>query len=179
MKKILLLLIIPLFSLAHPHVFIDTKLTLTTRHNRIDTLKITWQFDDMNSQIIMMDYDSNRDKKFSKKERQRFKKTYFDKLSAKNYFTHIKVDGKEMKISNSINNFSVGYKNHLLIVSYTLDFKKTKQQKSIHIAFWDEVNYNAFLIEEGNFKFSGKALRTELDFFESDLFVTDLLKVAL
>ncbi len=179
MKKILLLLLIPIFSLAHPHVFIDTKLILATKKNKIEKLHITWQFDDMNSQIMMMDYDGNRDKKFSRKESQRLRKAYFDTLSTKNYFTHIKVDGKEIKLSNSIRNFAVSIKSNLLVISFTLDFKNIQQRKSVNIGFWDEVNYNAFSIEEGNVKFSGKALRTKLDFYESDLFVTDLLKVAL
>ena len=183
MKKLLLLLLllllVPILSLSHPHVFIDTKLNFIVKKEKINKLNISWHFDDMNSQIFMMDYDLNRDKKLNKKEIQRFRKEYFSKLSKKKYFTHIKVDGKKIDISKQINNFSLDYKKSLFIVNFTLNFQKIKQTKSINIGFWDEENYNAFSIEEDSIKFVGKQLKINMDFFYADLFVADVFKIKL
>ena len=178
-KKLVILLLLPILSLAHPHLFIDTKLNFTIKNNKIDKLHVSWVFDDMNSQILMMDYDTNRDKKLNEKETQKFKKIYFDKLSKKKPFTHIKVDGKKMALYKYMSAFSMKYKKHLLTLKFTVDFKKIKQKKTINIGFWDEENYTAFAMDPEYIKFKGKTLKTELDFYEADLFVADVLKVML
>jgi len=179
MIKILLILCLPILSLAHPHLFIDAKLDFTIKNNKIETLQVTWVFDDMNSQILMMDYDTNRDKKFSKKESQRFKKNYYGTLSKNKPFTHIKVDGKKVALSKYRSAFDMAYKKNLLIIRFTIDFKKIRQKKSMDIVFWDKENYTAFAIEPEYVTFKGKTLKTELDFYETDLSVSDLLRVSL
>jgi len=178
-KKLAVLLLLPVLSFAHPHMFIDTKLNFTIKNNQIDNLHVSWVFDDMNSQMLMMDYDKNRDKKLSKKEAQQFKKIYFDPPSQKKVFTHIKVDGKKIALSKYASMFKMDYKKNLLIMNFTVDFKKIKQKKTIAISFWDETNYTAFSIEPDSVKFKGKRLKTEFDFYEADLFVADVLKVTL
>ena len=179
MIKKLLILLFPILSLSHPHLFIDTKLNFAIKKNKIDKLHVSWVFDDMNSQILMMDYDTNRDKKLNRKETQRFKKIYFDKLSKKKPFTHIKVDGKKIALAKQMSVFKIEYKKNLFIINFTVDFKKIKQMKSIDIGFWDEENYTAFSMDPEYIKFKGETLKTELDFYEADLFVADVLKVML
>ena len=173
MKKLLLLLI-PLLSFAHPHLFIDTKLDFTITNDKIEKLDITWVIDDMNSQIFMMDYDSNRDKKINKQEMQKLKKEYFSKP-----FTHINIDGKEINPLADINHFSIDYKKGLLVVSFSISFKKMKQKKVIELGFWDDENYTALTINRDHIKFKGKVLKTEMDFHYADLFVADIIKVNL
>ncbi len=75
--------------------------------------------------------------------------------------------------------FNMAYKKNLLVIRFTIDFKKIKQTKSIDIGFWDEENYTAFAMEPEFIKFKGKTLKTKLDFYETDLFVADILKVTL
>lgn len=179
MIKKLLILLFPVLSLAHPHLFIDTKLNFTIKNQKIERLHVSWIFDDMNSQILMMDFDTNRDKKLSKKETQQFKKIYFDKLSKKKAFTHIKVDNKKIDLAKYVSALRMKYQKNLLIMNFTINFKKIKQKKTIDIGFWDKENYTAFSIEPEQIKFKGKTLKTELDFYEADLFVADVLKVML
>jgi len=179
MIKKLIILLLPILSLAHPHIFIDTKLDFTTKNNKVDKLQVSWIFDDMNSQILMMDFDTNRDKKLDKKETQKFLKTYFNKLSKNRPFIHVKVAGKNVSLTKHISPFSIKYKNNLLVMNFTVDFKKIKQTKTIDIGFWDETNYTAFAMEPERIKFKGKKLKVELGFYEEDLFVADVLKIML
>lgn len=171
-KKLLILL--PILSLAHPHLFIDTKLKFIIKKDRIDRVNIIWIFDDINSQIFMMDYDRNKDKKFDNQESQEFKKEYFNKS-----FIHIKIDGKDIRLSEYINNFKVEYKKNLLLVNFSINFQNIKQKNLIEIGFWDKENYTAFTINEEKIIFQGKKLRTDIDFHYADLFVADLLKIKL
>ncbi len=179
MIKKLIILLLPILSLAHPHIFIDTKLDFVTKNNKVDKLHVSWIFDDMNSQILMMDFDTNRDKKLDKKETQKFLKTYFNELSKNRPFMNVKVDGKKISLTKHISPFSIKYKKNLLIINFTVDFKKIKQTKTIDIGFWDEKNYTAFAMEPEYINFKGKKLNVELDFYEADLFVADVLKVIL
>ena len=177
MKRLLLLLFLPIYLSAHPHVFIKTELNFIVKKEKISKLNVSWTFDDMSSEIFMMDYDKNRDKKLNKKEIQKFKKTWFDKLSKKDYFTHLKVDGKKIDISAYIKNFTLDYKKNFFIVKFTIDFKKIKQKKSLSLAFWEEEYYNSFSIEDLTYK--GKELKTIIDLFFGDLFVTDIVEITL
>lgn len=177
MKKLLLLLFLPICLLAHPHIFIETKLNFVVKNDKISKLNISWFFDDMSSQIFMMDYDRNRDKKFNKKEIQKFKKLYFDRLLKEQYFTHLKVDGKNINIFKYIEEFKLDYRKNFFIVNFTIDFQKIKQKKSLTLAFWEEEYYHSFSIEKITFK--GKKLKNTLDFYFGDLVVTDIIKVKL
>ena len=179
MIKKLLILLLPMFSIAHPHLFINAKLNFIIKKNKIDKLHVTWVFDDMNSQILMMDYDTNKDKKLNKRETQQFKKTYFDTLANSKSFTHLKVDGKDINLAKQLSTFKITYKKNLIIMNFTIDFKQLKQLKTIDIGFWDKENYTAFSMEPERIMFKGKTLETELAFYEEDLFVSDILKVIL
>ena len=177
MKKLLLLLFLPIYLSAHPHVFIKTELNFIVKKEKVSKLNISWIFDDMSSEIFMMDYDKNRNKKLDKKEIQKFKKTWFDKLSKKEYFTHLKVDGTKIDISKHMENFTLEYKKNFFIVKFTIDFKKIKQKKSLSLTFWEETYYNSFSIDDLTYK--GKELKTTIDFFFGDLFVTDIIEIKL
>jgi len=177
MKKLLLLLLLPMFLTAHPHVFIKTNLNFIVKKEKVSKLNILWSFDDMSSEMFMMDYDKNRDKKLSKKEIQKFKKTWFNKLSKKHYFTHLKVDGKKIDIFKHIEDFTLDYKKNFFIVKFTIDFKKIKQKKSITLTFWEDNHYNSFSINDLTYK--GKELKTTVDFLFGELFVTDIVEIKL
>ena len=177
MKKLLLLLLLPIYIFAHPHVFIKTELNFIVKKEKVSKFNVSWNFDDMSSEMFMMDYDKNRNKKLDKKEIQKFKKTWFDKLSKKEYFTHLKVDGKKIDIFKHMENFTLDYKKNFFIVKFTIDFKKIKQKKSLSLTFWEEAYYNSFSIDDLTYK--GKELKTSIDFFFGDLFVTDIVEIEL
>ena len=101
----LLVLLLPIICFGHPHLFANVGLEIKALDNKINSIKISWQFDDMTSQMLLMDYDKNRDKKFDKEESLRFKTDTFDKLKEYGYYTHIKIDGKKIDIENHIDNF--------------------------------------------------------------------------
>lgn len=87
---------------AHPHLFIDMDATLNISNNTLTSIDYIWTFDEMFSSTIFMDYDSNKDKKFSKQEANKVYNEAFSNLSNFNYFTYI----NKVKFS-SIKNFSV------------------------------------------------------------------------
>ncbi|MEJ2501532.1 MAG: DUF1007 family protein, partial [Campylobacterales bacterium] len=77
----LLLFWVTLLS-AHPHCFIDV-------HPAVDGKKLTvkWVFDQMSSQMLMMDFDRDADGRFSDKESRALYKEGFESLKAYDYYT--------------------------------------------------------------------------------------------
>lgn len=53
---------------THPHVWIDGFITLQTKDDKIQALKINWQFDRFFSHVIVADFDRDRDLKLSQYE---------------------------------------------------------------------------------------------------------------
>ena len=157
MKRVLLIL--PLFSIllfGHPRMFVDILLDIENQKKEIKKVKIKWVFDEMNSAMLIMDYDKDFNKKFSKSEIADFKKNVFDTLGEFSYYTHLKVDKKRIKIKNLISDFSLELKKRRFIVKYSLDLTKLKAKNSFELGFWDEEFYTSMVLVSKNIKFKQK-----------------------
>ena len=59
---------------AHPHVFIHNSVTIVFDENGLAGFKVDWVFDEMFSNMIIHDYDQNKNKKFRERGIFQFKK---------------------------------------------------------------------------------------------------------
>ena len=64
---ILLLMFPPLFY-AHPHVFIENRLTIVFDSKGLAGIEVKWVFDEFFSNMIVTDYDQNRNHKLENAE---------------------------------------------------------------------------------------------------------------
>ncbi len=181
MKKnlLLLILLVPLISFAHPHVYADIDLDIQTKENQVQQIDISWNYDDMTSQILLMDYDKNKDGKFSKEESFFFKNQVFDTLKPYEYYTHIKIDNKKYPIDKRFKNFFLTFEKNKFIVHYTIDLKDISQKDSIDLGFWDKEFYSAFDLSSKSIKFSGKKLKFTIEEIEDDIFMGIVLRIKL
>ena len=179
MKKNLLLLCLPYLSFAHPHMFVDVDMTLTMKENQVQKAAISWTFDDMNSQILLMDYDKNRDGKFDEKEALFFKGEVFDKLGDYEYYTHIMIDGKKVLIDKRHSDFHLSFEKNHFIVHYTVSLADVAQKKSVEFGFWDKEFFSSFDIEEKSVHFKGQKLPLMIDDIEEDIYMGIVLKLTL
>jgi ABC-type uncharacterized transport system substrate-binding protein len=83
---------------AHPHIFIRATATLQFENGKITGIQHEWVFDDFFSNAIMADFDKNKDKKFDEAEVKELQKNAFETLKEFGYFTHARVNGKDVKI---------------------------------------------------------------------------------
>ena len=111
------ILFMPLSSIAHPHVFIDTQIKVHFDTKGISGFKITWTFDEMFSEIMINEFDKDFDEEFSKEEQKTIYKTAFSNLKKFGYFTEIYIDNKAFNI-NYITNFSAIIKDGIMIYSF-------------------------------------------------------------
>ena len=151
MKKNILLIclnIIALSSLpvyAHPHVFIDYKMTVIFSDDTFKSVKMDWNMDDMTSTNFVEEFDTNKNGNLEANEINAMKSTTFNNLKKSDYFTSINIDDKKISIPK-IKDFKITYSDNLLKYSFIMDFnlKATNKLKKVQIDLIDKTNFVAF-----------------------------------
>jgi ABC-type uncharacterized transport system substrate-binding protein len=168
MKYLFSLFLFPLFLFAHPHLFMDIDLELIHKDKSLETVKVKWIFDDMSSQMMIMDYDKNLNGKFDKNEINLFKKNVFNDLKSSDYYTHIKINNKKVSTDKLLKNMGLIIENNRFVVIYDLNLKKYDNYQNIKIGFWDKDFFTALTLKKefvisNNLKFSIKEI--DADFY--------------
>jgi ABC-type uncharacterized transport system substrate-binding protein len=84
--------------LAHPHVFIDNRISVVFNDKGLAGFRHEWIFDEMFSSTIIREFDLDADGKFNEKEIKGLVKGAFSNLKEYNYFTDIAINGNQFKI---------------------------------------------------------------------------------
>jgi len=86
----------PETAAAHPHVFIDNRVTFNLADQKIIGLRENWLFDEVFSDQLLQQFDTDQDGVFSAVESQQIAATTLPSLAKFNYFTYVWVDGKDL-----------------------------------------------------------------------------------
>ena len=86
--------LLPVAAAAHPHVFIDNRVTFLFADNKIVGFRENWLFDDVFSDQLLQDYDADGNGQFSKAESDKIGTETLPNLAQFHYFTYIWVAGK-------------------------------------------------------------------------------------
>ena len=70
---------------AHPHVFIENKVTFVVDAGKVTALRLSWVFDDVFSDSLLMQFDADGDGKVPSPNLKMF-----------HYFTYVWLDGKQL-----------------------------------------------------------------------------------
>jgi len=81
---------------AHPHVFIDNRLTFSFADGKVTSFQTDWRFDEIFTEDLLSQFDINGDKQFSAAESEQVKEGTLPNLAAFRYFTYIYLDGKDL-----------------------------------------------------------------------------------
>jgi ABC-type uncharacterized transport system substrate-binding protein len=131
--------------LAHPHTFVDIFPTVDSKSDKIETINFQWSFDEMTSQLLVMEFDQNMNGKIDKDELQYIKESYFNPLADYNFYTDIKIKGKTIKTSPI--NFTVKIDKNMKIV-YQFDIKIDSNKNDVKIEFYDAEMFTAFMLKK-------------------------------
>jgi ABC-type uncharacterized transport system substrate-binding protein len=88
--------LLPGTASAHPHVFIDSRVTFLFAENKIVGFRENWLFDDVFSDQMLQDYDADGDGRFSEAESDKIGAETLPNLAQFHYFTYVWVDGKPL-----------------------------------------------------------------------------------
>jgi len=81
---------------AHPHVFIDNRVTFILASREITGFRENWLFDEVFSDQLLQQFDSDQDGAFSPAESRQLAATTLPSLANFHYFTYAWVDGKDL-----------------------------------------------------------------------------------
>ena len=165
MKSILYLSIFISVLFSHPHTFIDVYPTLKVKENSTTTLNFKWVLDDMTSTILIMELDENGNGKIDEKENSHIYNEYFSIFKGYDYYTFVKVDGKDLKLPEP-ENFRATIENNK--ICYSFDIKLGYNIKDIVIEFGDSAYYVAMVLKE---KFvDAKGLSVKITKVDNDIY---------
>jgi ABC-type uncharacterized transport system substrate-binding protein len=127
---------------AHPHVFIDNRVTFLFAGKKLVGIRENWLFDDVFSDQLLQDYDADGDGKIGPAESDKLGKETLPNLAQFHYFTYIWADGKALpKITPT--DFHASAKDKLV----TFDFLVTLPQPVDPAAIALEVNDREYFVE--------------------------------
>lgn len=129
---------IPFFLLAHPHVFIDNKISVFFDDKGLKGFKHEWVFDEMFSSTIIQEFDLDADGKFDDKEIKEVIKGAFSNLKNHNYFTDITINGNKFKIKE-FKDFHAKIDSGAMIYYFFLpcDVPATANDQEVKISVYD------------------------------------------
>jgi ABC-type uncharacterized transport system substrate-binding protein len=81
---------------AHPHVFIDNKITFVFDAGKVTALRLHWAFDDVFSDTLLGQFDADGDGAFDELESKAVAEGVLPNLAIFHYFTYVFVDGNQL-----------------------------------------------------------------------------------
>lgn len=79
---------------AHPHVFVDCRLSLLVEGDTLKEISMEWEFDSIFSSFILEDYDLDHDGTLSSEELKAYEKILLEELPVVDFFSYCRTDGK-------------------------------------------------------------------------------------
>ena len=156
MKFRLLILVVFLFgsiqtkAFCHPHVFINNASTFVFDDKGLSGFKMDWVFDEMFSNMIIHDYDKNKNGKFDNSEIEKIRKGAFANLKKFDYFTFVKVNGKSFKV-RFVKDFSAKITKNRVVYHFFVPchVRAAPFFKEIRISVYDKTFYcSVFLMKD-------------------------------
>ncbi len=144
---VLLFAFVAAFSaFAHPHVFINNRMTVLFDAGTLKGISFRWAFDDMFSAMILTDFKPNVDGNFSAKQTATIKAGAFDNLENYHYFLAFfigKKAVKKLRIEQFTPSVVEGSK---LVYSFfvPLDLPVTGDEQTVRVTVYDDTYFVAF-----------------------------------
>jgi len=139
-------------AFAHPHVFIDAQINVHFNNKGICGIGVQWYFDEMFTELMLQEYDTDANGSFDKVEQKRLYDEAFINLEKSDYFTHIYEGNNKVKY-NDITGFSVSIDNGQMIYKFYIPLSidiPSNSSKIINIYSFDESYYMDMVLSSSN-----------------------------
>jgi len=146
MRKLLSFIVITLFvcvnTYAHPHVFVQTKVSVVLNNVGIEQLKIEYIFDKIFSEELKKMFDTDKNGSFNSQEIAQVKAKAFSNLVKSEYFVHV-FNGNKKVAYSKISGFTAKIENGQVEYFFTMNIKVPigKSNQTIKIAPYDSSYY--------------------------------------
>ena len=83
---------------AHPHVFVDYAVLVRFGAGGVESVGITWTFDEFTSALILRQFDKDRDGKLSPDEVRQIERGHFAETHESQYFLLVRLNGAPLPV---------------------------------------------------------------------------------
>jgi ABC-type uncharacterized transport system substrate-binding protein len=129
---------------AHPHVFIESRVSFIFGNGKILGFRENWLFDEVFSDQLLQNFDTDQDGKLSPAESEKVASGTLPHLAEFRYFTYVWVDGRDLgRLPPS--DFHASAKNQL--VSFDFMMKLPRPVDPLKQDFALEINDHEYYIE--------------------------------
>jgi ABC-type uncharacterized transport system substrate-binding protein len=145
-------------AFGHPHTFIELFSNIKKENNNI-VIHIKWIFDEMTSQMIIMDFDMNKNFVFDKEDKEYIYQEAFKHLNEFSYYGYLSANNKEF--SQKAKNFDTSIKDNKVVYEFDYILDSSYINKNLSITFKDEDMFMAFVVKPNSFT-SQNGIKTKL-----------------
>lgn len=147
----------PQLAQAHPHVFIDNRLTFLFAEGKVSGFRTDWRFDEIFTEDLLSQYDTDGDKQFSPAESELLKEGTLPNLAAFRYFTYAYLGGVDLGMVEP-----AGFRADILdgaarfVFTYQLPHPVDPMKESIAVSIYDQEYYvEVLLAQDGSTAIEG------------------------
>lgn len=139
---------------AHPHVFIDTDITVGFNNAGLAYIKVAFVFDEMFSSDFIKNFDIDKNNILDEKEIKNVQENAFSNLVNYNYFIHVVVKGKKISFAN-VYDFNAKIQDQTVVYSFMLkpNIDIGDESQTIKIAPYDHSYYIDVALNKQNISF--------------------------
>ena len=126
-------------AFTHPHVFMDARIEVSYDNHGVEGFWITWKFDKVFTAGILMDFDSDKNERFSPREVQLIEEKAFSNLVNYRYFVYIhstKGPYRPEKVREFTAYMEAGRVHYRFFVPYALSIGAVESK--LNVAVYDE-----------------------------------------
>jgi ABC-type uncharacterized transport system substrate-binding protein len=133
---------------AHPHVWVTmTSELVYAPDGAVTGVRHAWAFDDMFSAFATQGLETKQKGVFTREELAPLAQVNVDSLKDFDYFTVAKANGKKAEF-NGPADYWLEYKDEVLILHFTLPFKKPVKAQRLDVAVYDPTYFVDFEMAE-------------------------------
>lgn len=138
---------------AHPHIWISAEASFVFKDENVVAIRQTWIFDEFFSAALIKDFDVNRDGRFDEAETEQLRQNAFSALKDFTYFTHVRVDGKDAKITE-VSGFSAEIDGGKIVYRFTAHLPEPVDPRTQKASFglYDHSYYVDVALKDDGFK---------------------------
>ena len=129
---------------AHPHIFIEQRLTPVFDDKGLFGIHVNWRFDDMFSSMIAADHDINKNQALEPEEVSQIKAKAFSFIAQYHYYFTVSIDGRPFTV-NDVTDFNAELDTGHVIYTFFIPCQVSAMDtpKKLKIATYDPEYYTA------------------------------------
>ena len=136
---------------AHPHLWIDARVAFQFNGNAVEHIEVEWVFDPFFTEMIMLDFDTNRDRQISPQESREIQEGAFNNLRHFSFFLEIRLDDTRRTVTQDmIRDFRATVENDVLVYRFNVHLNHTLRRGNtrVAVAMYDETYFTDIALKE-------------------------------